>query len=167
MSATQTLTSPTELRSLPNNGGPTSQQQQQDWTTTTEPAPDVDNIVQASLAADATVPDGGYGWVVVAACSTLIFWAVGTQYCWGVIQAALVQRGLSSPSTLAFVGSISTCWVAVLAIANARLIRLFGARKVGLVGAGLMGLGQLLCGFATESVAGLFVTNGLVAGVGV
>jgi hypothetical protein len=159
MTPTQSLTS-TELQHVH-----TASTQQGDWTITTQPV-DTDNIVTASLAADATVPDGGYGLVIVAACSMLIFWASGTQYCWGVIQAALVVQGLSSPSTLAFAGSMSTCLVALLAIMNARLIRVFGARSVGLVGVGLMALGQILSGFATKSIGGLFITNGLIAGVG-
>ena len=49
-------------------------------------------------------PDGGYGWAVVAGCATLTFWFGGTTYSWGVMQAALSARGLSSASTLAFIG---------------------------------------------------------------
>jgi hypothetical protein len=61
-----------------------------------------DKTMAASAAADAEVPDGGYGWVVVASCSTLTFWFGGTTYSWGVMQAALFNRGLTNTSTLAF-----------------------------------------------------------------
>ena len=44
-----------------------------DWQTTTAPS-DVSNIVEASRIYDASVPDGGYGWVIVGVCSVLCFW---------------------------------------------------------------------------------------------
>lgn len=33
-----------------------------------------DDILEASRLADSTVPDGGYGWVVVASCAILAWW---------------------------------------------------------------------------------------------
>ena len=135
-----------------------------DDTSAAEPPADV---VQASLMADASVPDGGYGWVVVGCCALLTFWFVGTTYSWGVIQTALVVRGLSSASTLAFVGSLTVAMLSVLAVVNARLIRALGSRPVAVMGVCLISLGEVLSGFATNSVAGLFVTTGVVMGVGV
>jgi hypothetical protein len=32
------------------------------------------DIIDASRAHDENVPDGGYGWVIVAACSMICFW---------------------------------------------------------------------------------------------
>ncbi|OBT40008.1 hypothetical protein VE00_09406 [Pseudogymnoascus sp. WSF 3629] len=112
---------------------------------------DPDNIVLASLLADSQVPDGGYGWVVVFACSVLCFWFVGTTYSWGVIQAALVEQNLSSPATLSFVGSLT--WA--------------GARNTALGGIMLFGGGQILSGFTAHNVPGLFITMGLIMGMGV
>jgi hypothetical protein len=66
--------------------------------------PTSDQTMAASAAADAQVPDGGYGWVVVASCAMLTFWFGGTTYSWGIMQAALVNQGLASASTLALVG---------------------------------------------------------------
>lgn len=68
------------------------------------PPNETDIVMAASAAADSEVPDGGYGWVILAGCSTLTFWFAGTTYSWGVMQAALVREGFASPSTLAFVG---------------------------------------------------------------
>lgn len=137
----------------------------QDWNTSTAPV-DSDAVVEASRAADSTVPDGGYGWVVLFGCGVIIWWSVGTSYSWGIIQGALVQQGLSSPSTLSFVGSLTPTFISVMALVNARLIRLLGARNTALLGVSLLGLGEILSGWLTHSVVGLFMTTGVVTGLG-
>jgi hypothetical protein len=43
---------------------------------------DTTDILAASRLADSTVPEGGYGWVVIFACSVITFWFVGTTYAW-------------------------------------------------------------------------------------
>ncbi|KAJ7182380.1 major facilitator superfamily domain-containing protein [Mycena crocata] len=117
-------------------------------------------------AFDDSQPEGGYGWVVVFACGVLSWWSVGTSYNWGLIQAALVKQGLSSPSTLSFVGSLTTASVSGFALINARVIRYLGAQRTALLGVFLVGLGEILSGFATLNVAALFVTTGAIAGLG-
>ena len=91
---------------------------------------------------------------------------MGATYSWGVIQARLAADNLGPNSTLAFIGSISASWIALGAIVSGRLIRLVGSRNAGLLACFLLGLGQVLSGFSTGSVGGLFVTNGIVTGVG-
>lgn len=127
---------------------------------------DDDEVMQASSAADSEVPDGGYGWVVIFACAMIAFWFVGTTYCWGVFQAALVEQGVSSASTLAFVGSLTTACISFFAVFNARVIRKLGTRLSGILGISLFGLGEILAGFTAKNVAGLFVAIGLVMGLG-
>lgn len=127
---------------------------------------EVDHIIQASRLADSTVPEGGYGWIVIIGCAILSWWAVGTSYCWGVIQNALVEEGLSSPAKLSFVGSMATALVAAFAIVNSRLTRLLGVRYTGLLGVSLMGLSEMLSGFVTHNIEGLFVTAGALMGLG-
>ena len=128
--------------------------------------PQADTIIAASRLADAEVPDGGYGWVVIFACSVLTFWFVGTTYSWGIIQAVLVERKLSSPSTISFVGSLTCACISFLALLNARLIRRIGARNTALLGVLFLGVGEILSGFTTRSVGGLFFTAGIVMGLG-
>lgn len=94
------------------------------------------------------------------------FFAIGTSYSWGIIQSHLVKDGLGSPSTLAFVGSTTAACIAVLAIVNAKLVRVLGARYLGLVGAMLLGAGGILSSWSTQNVGGLFVTTGIIMGVG-
>ncbi|KAJ6474408.1 major facilitator superfamily domain-containing protein [Mycena vitilis] len=115
---------------------------------------------------DSQIPDGGYGWVVLFGCAVLTWWFTGITYSWGIVQAALVKDGLSSSSTLAFVGSSTAACISGLGLINARVIRHLGARKTALLGILFVGLGQILSGFATFNVGALFVTSGAIVGIG-
>ena len=171
MTSTPTLTPPLSSSSGPfinltQATGVPAQTELLDWNAATG-QPGDDTVIEASRIADESAPDGGYGWVIVAACSLMTFWFVGTTYSWGVIQEVLVEDGLAKASTLAFVGSLAVACIAAFAIVNARLVRAIGARKAAFVGILLMGLGQILSGWAMKSIAGLFITQGLVMGYGV
>ncbi|KAJ6527092.1 monocarboxylate transporter [Mycena capillaripes] len=115
---------------------------------------------------DSQVPDGGYGWAVVFGCAVLTWWFGGITYSWGIIQAALVKQGLSSTSTLAFVGSSTAACISGLGLINARVIRFLGARRTGLLGISLIGLGEILSGFSALNIGALFITSGVIVGVG-
>ncbi|KAI0868613.1 major facilitator superfamily transporter [Hypoxylon argillaceum] len=126
----------------------------------------VDPVLEASRLADSDVPDGGYGWVVVASCAILSWWTIGTSYSWGVIQGALVDEGLSTPAVLSFVGALGPTLLAAVAILNSRIMRMIGVRYTGMLGVFLIGLAEILAGFAVKSVPGLFVTEGVLLGLG-
>ncbi|KAK2752571.1 hypothetical protein FQN55_006684 [Onygenales sp. PD_40] len=160
-STTELDSSDSSLRD-PQNGNGSSRA-----VSTDASAENTNDALQASLVNDASAPDGGYGWAVIFGCSVISFWIVGTVYSWGVMQTALFHRHLSSPSTLAFVGSLTCACISFLAVVNARLIRQLGMRATGLIGVSMLGLGSILSGFTTRNVGGLFVTEGLVLGIGV
>lgn len=130
------------------------------------PPSEVD-IMQQSLLADSQVPDGGEAWVVISGCAVVTWWFIGTPYCWGVLQAALVKEGVSSSSTLAFVGSLATACISFLGILNAQIIRKLGTRWSAIVGVFFLGLGEVLSGFSAMNIGGLFATAGVVMGVGI
>lgn len=130
------------------------------------PLTDHDNIIYASQCADSTAPEGGYGWIVVFACCSISFWVVGTVYSWGVMQVALIKQGLSSPATLSWIGSLDFACIALLAIVNARVIRWLGARGTALLGIFMLSCGEILSSFCTRNIGGLFVTAGVVSGIG-
>lgn len=158
-----TLETSIELRS--NNNHIPLECEQPDWQTSTAP-PDPDAVIEASRAADASAPEGGYGWVVLFGCAVITFWFVGTTYCWGIIQGVLVKEGLASPSTLSFIGSLTIAFIAILAVFSARVVRSLGARYTALLGITCLAGGELLSGFTTGNVGGLFVTAGVVMGFG-
>lgn len=87
-------------------------------------------------------------------------------YSWGILQAAFVADKVGSASTLSFVGSVTVVFIAVLAIANVRLIRYLGAQKTALLGVSLLGLGEISASFATKNIGGLFATAGVITGIG-
>ncbi|RYP44494.1 hypothetical protein DL768_009033 [Monosporascus sp. mg162] len=127
---------------------------------------DVDPVLQASQQADSEVPDGGYGWVVVMSCAILSWWVIGTSYSWGVIQGALVEGGLSTPATLSFVGSLGPTLLGGIAILNSRIMRAIGVRSTSMLGISLVGVAEILSGFTVKSLPGLFITEGVLLGLG-
>ncbi|KAI0098540.1 major facilitator superfamily transporter [Nemania sp. FL0031] len=126
----------------------------------------IDPVLEASRLADSDVPEGGYGWVVVTSCAILSWWTIGTSYSWGVIQGALVEQGLSTPAVLSFVGALGPTLLAAVAILNSRIMRMIGVQYTGMLGVFLIGLAEILAGFAVKSVPGLFVTEGVLLGLG-
>ncbi|KAF4903146.1 Aspyridones efflux protein apdF [Colletotrichum fructicola] len=125
-----------------------------------------DPVLQASRLADSSVPEGGYGWVVVTGCFVIAWWIIGTSYSWGVIQSALVDDGLATPAVLSFVGSLAAALISAMAIINSRVMRRFGPRRVGLLGIALIGLSEILSSFAVKNVGALFATSGFMMGLG-
>jgi hypothetical protein len=123
-------------------------------------------INQASVIADSEVPDGGYGWTVVAGSAVITFWYIGVSYSWGVIQAALVNSGLSTASTLSFVGSLMPAGISFLGVLNATIIRKIGARAAAALGVSFFGAGEILSSFTVHNIGGMFVTAGVIMGIG-
>ena len=128
---------------------------------TEEPAPDSSNITTA-------VPDGGYGWVIVLACSIITFLFNGFSGSWGIIQAALLESSLEQvpTSTVTFVGSLALGCIVAFGLLGVRLMVLLGARNTAFIGITLLGLGQILSGFTTQDIGGLFGTSGVLVGLG-
>jgi MFS transporter, MCT family, solute carrier family 16 (monocarboxylic acid transporters), member 3 len=141
-----------------------SSQQRESWAST-----DRINDDEALSRADAVsaIPDGGWSaWSSIIASAIFTFWFNGISNSWGVVQAALFKEGLSSASTLSFVGSLSITCCVILSLLSVRFIRLVGARNAGLIGVAMLGLGELTAGFTADDIAGLFGTVGILYGVG-
>lgn len=124
------------------------------------------STLEQSRVVDSGVPEGGYGWVAVAACAVLSFWFIGTTYCWGLFQAALVEKGVGSPSTIAWIGSVMSAGSAIFSIVSARLLSRIGSRRTALCGVCFTVSGEVLSGFTAGNLGGLFVTAGVLMGIG-
>ena len=125
-----------------------------------------DDDVPASAVT--AIPDGGYGWVVVFACSVATSILNGWSGSWGVIQTAIFQssHGQESTTTLSFVGTLGIALCVALGLASVRLARMIGARYSMLLGVLGMSFGSLFSSFTVDNVGGLFVTAGISFGLG-
>ncbi len=114
------------------------------------------------------IPDGGYGWTVVFACSVVTFMINGWSGSWGILQTALVQDYPNQESTtsLSFVGSLGIALCVSLGLASVRLSQLIGARYSMLLGVLVMSFGIMCGGFTVNNLGGLFVAPGIVYGLG-
>lgn len=132
-------------------------------------APQVpDEVPEDALYSVSAIPDGGYGWIVVASAFLLTFCHNGIINCWGVLQAALLDSTLSHvpPSTLAYVGGIALMGTALYGLLAVRMMRWVGSRATTLTGVVFMGMSLIGASFCTSNLAGLFGTAGFLAGLG-
>jgi hypothetical protein len=128
---------------------------------------DIDPVLQASRINDSSVPDGGYGWVVVAGCAIVSWWQIGTPYSWGIIQGALAEEGVSSPAVLSFVGSLAVALISALATINTFVIQRLGSQKTCMMGITLISLSEFISSFTFKHVGALFATSGVMMGLGI
>jgi MCP family monocarboxylic acid transporter-like MFS transporter 3 len=168
MSTTTTLEEPIELSTWPDTL----------HTPLTKTSPSVTQPVTAPHVPDevpedapysvSAIPDGGYGWVIVASAFLTTFCHNGIINCWGVLQAALLDSTLSHvpPSTLAYVGSMALAGGALFGLVAVRMMRWVGTRTTVLTGVFLMGMSLIGASFCTSNLAGLFGTAGLIGGIG-
>lgn len=106
------------------------------------------------------------GWVVVAAASMSLFMYMGVIYSWGILQAKMADAKGYSLTTLTFVGSLATSFMVSLCILVGKLVRKFGYRRTALVGAVFLGLGEFLSSWVVGHLWALFITHGILFGVG-
>src|ERR1700709_2436115 len=126
-----------------------------------------DNESTSHADAISAIPDGGRAaWSNLIASALFTFWFNGINNSWGVMQAALFKEGLTSTSTLSFVGSLSITCCVILSLPSVRFMRLVGARNAALIGITMLGLGELMSGFTVYNIAGLFGTAGILYGAG-
>lgn len=126
------------------------------------------NHVDVPAFAVESIPDGGYGWTIVFACSVITFMINGWSGSWGVLQTAIFQIDPRHASTtsLSFVGSLSIALCVGLGLVCVRLSQMIGARYSMLLGVFLMSFGSLFSSFTMNNLGGLFVTARVSFGLG-
>ncbi|CVK86403.1 related to monocarboxylate transporter [Fusarium mangiferae] len=117
--------------------------------------------------ATSAIPDGGYGWTIVASCFILLFWINGYTTAWGVLQAAIVQspRLHTNIRTITFVGSLYMACMVAFGLISVRLSREYGIRITSVIATIFFGAGLIITSFTLEHLAGLFCIAGLLVGL--
>lgn len=136
-------------------------------TESTEIARAIDDS-QAPENATEAIPDGGYGWTVVASTSFLLFWINGYTTAWGVLQTAILKsaRIETDVRTVTFVGSLYMACMVALSLVSVRLLGAFGVRYTSLGALALFALGLVATSFTLDHIAGLFCIAGVLVGCG-
>jgi len=110
-------------------------------------------------------PDGGYGWVVVAASFLVNMIADGVTFSFGVLFDKLEEEFGESKAVTAGVVSLFHAVPLLSGPVASALTDRYGCRKVTIVGAILASVGFLLSAF-THHIALLYITFGLISGFG-
>jgi MFS family permease len=110
--------------------------------------------------------DTWQGWVVVAAASMSLFMYMGVIYSWGILQAKMADEYGYSLTTLTFVGSLATSFMVTLCVFVGKAVRKFGYRRTALTGAVFLGLGEFLSSWVVGHLWALFITHGVLFGIG-
>ncbi|KAH8731222.1 major facilitator superfamily domain-containing protein [Phaeosphaeriaceae sp. PMI808] len=113
-------------------------------------------------------PNGGYGWVCVAACATINAHTWGLNSSYAVFLAHYLANNVFSgarPLHYAFIGGLSISQALIVSPIATLTTRLLSTRTTLLIGVALQTLSFIGASFATE-VWHLFLTQGLCFGWG-
>ncbi|XP_032071918.1 monocarboxylate transporter 3-like [Thamnophis elegans] len=110
-------------------------------------------------------PDGGWGWVVVAAAATHCLLISGFHSAFGVYMLPLLGSFEASNSQIAWIGSISYALIMMFGPVSGKLLVKYGAIKVAVIG-DLMTIGGLVWSSYADKFKTLFFTRGIIVGVG-
>ncbi|XP_053594976.1 uncharacterized protein LOC103573997 [Microplitis demolitor] len=115
--------------------------------------------------AEARPPDGGWGWVVVAAAFMVNLIADGITFSFGVIYVEFLNYFGEGKSKTAWIGSLFMAMPLLSGPVASFLTDRYGCRRVSIAGSILATLGFVISSF-TSSMGVLIFTFGVVAGFG-
>nr|CAD7256594.1 unnamed protein product [Timema shepardi] len=111
------------------------------------------------------VPDGGWGWVVVAASFFISTIADGISFSFGLLYGEFLIHFGESKSTTAWIGSLFMAVPLLSGPIGSALVDRYGCRVMTIIGGIIAGVGFIMSCFA-ESILVLYLTFGVVAGLG-
>lgn len=111
------------------------------------------------------IPDGGYGWVVVAAVFFVHIFVLGNIYSYGVFLPVYIEEFHASQSSVSWIGSIGASLMAGIGLLSGSLADYYGNDKIVFAGGLFIGAGFFAGSFATE-IWHLYLSQGLLCGIG-
>ncbi|MCA1717831.1 MAG: MFS transporter [Actinobacteria bacterium] len=116
----------------------------------------------SSQTASAATPNR---WVVAAA-AVLMQLGLGAVYAWSIFRVPLSENYGTGITAVNWAFFITILMIGFAAFAAGQLTGRFGPRIVGTVGGVVYGIGVALAYFAQDSLVVLYLTYGLIAGIG-
>lgn len=110
-------------------------------------------------------PDGGWGWVVVAASFFCNFVVDGIIFCFGNFKSSIAREFEASDASVSLVGSLLTGFYLIIGPFVSALANRYGFRLVTIAGAVLASAGFALSSLA-ESIEFLYFSYGILGGIG-
>ncbi|XP_066259764.1 monocarboxylate transporter 14-like [Euwallacea similis] len=111
------------------------------------------------------IPDGGWGWVVVAATFFLCMIADGVAFSFGMLYDAFLLEFEASNSATSWIGSLFMAVPLLTGPVMSALVDKFGCRSMTIVGAVISASGFILSS-KCYSIKLMYLTFGIIAGLG-
>ncbi|KAJ5848505.1 hypothetical protein N7455_012462 [Penicillium solitum] len=123
-----------------------------------------------SLSSNASLPpDGGYGWVCVAACFSINCFTWGAVSSYGVYLAHYLSNNIfpeATPMDFALIGGLNFSMAMLVAPAVTIIARKYGTKLPMLLGLGLLASGYVSASFS-QRIWQLYLSQGVLIGFGV
>lgn len=127
---------------------------------------DDDSICSSKPAQEAPqIPDGGWGWVVVAASFLVATVADGLAFSYGLMHDRFVIYFKSSEAKTSLIGSLFISVPLIAGPIMSALVDRYGCKKMTIVGGIASTIGFIAAAFS-NSIEVLYVTYGIMAGLG-
>ncbi|XP_013146883.1 PREDICTED: monocarboxylate transporter 14-like [Papilio polytes] len=128
---------------------------------------DADSICSSKPSAEQSpeIPDGGWGWVVVAASFLIATVADGLAFSYGLMHNEFVGFFKKSEAKTSLIGSLFISVPLIAGPIMSALVDRYGCRSMTIVGGVTATIGFVAAAFC-NSVETLYVTYGIIAGLG-
>ncbi|CAG9584926.1 unnamed protein product [Danaus chrysippus] len=111
------------------------------------------------------IPDGGWGWVVVAASFLIATVADGLAFSYGLLQIKFVDFFEKSEAKTSLIGSLFISVPLIAGPIMSALVDRYGCKKMTIVGGIASTIGFVAASYS-NTVETLYITYGIVAGLG-
>ncbi|CAK1596544.1 unnamed protein product [Parnassius mnemosyne] len=112
-----------------------------------------------------SIPDGGWGWVVVASSFIISMIADGISFSFGLLYIEFLDEFKSSKSTTAWIGSLFIAVPLLSGPVMSALVDRYGCRSMTILGGIISTIGFILASIST-TIEMMMITFGVIAGMG-
>ncbi|XP_045771763.1 uncharacterized protein LOC123871824 [Maniola jurtina] len=128
---------------------------------------DADSICSSNAPQDQEpqIPDGGWGWVVVAASFLIATVADGLAFSYGLLQTKFVEHFETSEAKTSLIGSLFISVPLIAGPIMSALVDRYGCRNMTILG-GLFSTVGFIAASYSNTVEVLYITYGIIAGLG-